>query len=147
MTLVPYILEETPKGERSMDIYSRLLQDRIILIGTEISDVVANNVIAQLVFLRANEPNKPISLYINSPGGSISSGLAIYDTMQYLECEVNTYCIGLAASMGALLLCAGTKGKRYALPNSRIMIHQPHSLWKRSPKIPSATSSSAPTKQ
>ena len=126
MTLVPYILEETPKGERSMDIYSRLLQDRIILIGTEINDIVANNVIAQLVFLRANEPNKPVSLYINSPGGSISSGLAIYDTIQYLECEVNTYCLGLAASMGALLLCAGTKGKRYALPNSRIMIHQPH---------------------
>jgi ATP-dependent Clp protease protease subunit len=126
MTFVPYILEETPKGERSMDIYSRLLQDRIILLGTEVSDVVANNVIAQLIFLRANEPNKPISLYINSPGGSISAGLAIYDTIQYLECEVNTYCIGLAASMGALLLAAGTKGKRYALPNSRIMIHQPH---------------------
>ncbi|MBS0585499.1 MAG: ATP-dependent Clp protease proteolytic subunit [Verrucomicrobia bacterium] len=126
MTFVPYILEETPKGERSMDIYSRLLQDRIILLGTEVSDVVANNVIAQLIFLRANEPNKPISLYINSPGGSISAGLAIYDTIQYLECEVNTYCIGLAASMGALLLAAGTKGRRYALPNSRIMIHQPH---------------------
>lgn len=125
MVLIPYVIEETPKGERTMDIYSRLLQDRIIFIGTEISDVVANNVVAQLIFLKASDPKKPVNIYINSPGGSISAGLAIYDTMQYLDCEVNTYCIGFAASMGALLLCAGSKGKRYALPNSRIMIHQP----------------------
>lgn len=123
--VIPYVTEETAKGERSMDIYSRLLADRIIFIGSEINDQVANNVIAQLIFLRASDPKKPINIYINSPGGSVSAGLAIYDTMQYLECEVNTYCIGLAASMGALLLCAGTKGKRYALPHSRIMIHQP----------------------
>jgi ATP-dependent Clp protease, protease subunit len=126
MVLIPYVIEESARGERSMDIYSRLLADRIIFIGTEINDAVANNVIAQLIFLRATDPKKPINIYINSPGGLISSGLAIYDTMQYLECEVNTYCIGLAASMAALLLCAGTKGKRHALPNSRIMIHQPH---------------------
>jgi ATP-dependent Clp protease protease subunit len=123
--LIPYVIEETPRGERSMDIFSRLLSDRIIFIGTEINDQVANNVIAQLIFLRASDPKKPISIYINSPGGVISSGLAIYDTIQYLECPVNTYCIGMAASMGALLLCCGSKGKRYALPNSRIMIHQP----------------------
>lgn len=126
MVLIPNVIEETARGERHMDIYSRLLSDRIIFIGTEINDQVANNVIAQLIFLRASDPKKPINIYINSPGGLISSGLAIYDTMQYLECEVNTYCIGLAASMGALLLCAGSKGKRHALPNSRIMIHQPH---------------------
>ncbi len=125
MVLIPYVIEETARGERSMDIYSRLLSDRIIFIGTEIHDQVANNVIAQLIFLRASDPKKPISIYINSPGGIISSGLAIYDTMQYLECEVNTYCIGMAASMAALILCAGTKGKRYALPHSRLMIHQP----------------------
>ena len=125
MVLIPYVIEETARGERSMDIYSRLLSDRIIFIGTEINDQVANNVIAQLIFLRASDPKKPISIYINSPGGIISSGLAIYDTMQYLECPVNTYCIGMAASMAALLLCAGTKGKRYALPHSRLMIHQP----------------------
>lgn len=125
MVFVPYVTEETARGERSMDIYSRLLSDRIIFLGTEINEQVANNVIAQLIFLRANDPKKPINIYINSPGGLISAGLAIYDTMQYLECEINTYCIGLAASMGALLLCAGTKGKRHALPNSRIMIHQP----------------------
>lgn len=125
MSVIPYVTEDTSRGERSMDIYSRLLHDRIIIIGTQISDSVANNVIAQLIYLRAQDRKKPISIYINSPGGLISSGLAIYDTMQYLECEVNTYCIGLAASMGALLLCAGTKGKRFALPNSRIMIHQP----------------------
>ncbi len=123
--LIPYVVEESARGERSMDIYSRLLSDRIIFIGTEINDQVANNVIAQLIFLRASDPKKPINIYINSPGGLISSGLAIYDTMQYIECEVTTYCIGLAASMAALLLCAGTKGKRYALPNSRIMLHQP----------------------
>ncbi len=125
MVLIPYVIEETARGERSMDIYSRLLSDRIIFIGTEINDQVANNVVAQLIYLRASEPKKPISMYINSPGGIISSGLAIYDTMQYLECEVNTYCIGMAASMAALLLACGTKGKRYALPHSRIMIHQP----------------------
>jgi ATP-dependent Clp protease protease subunit len=125
MVLIPYVIEDTARGERSMDIYSRLFSDRIIFIGTEINDQVANNVTAQLIYLRASDQKKPINIYINSPGGLISSGLAIYDTMQYLECEVNTYCIGLAASMAALLLCAGTKGKRYALPHSRIMIHQP----------------------
>jgi ATP-dependent Clp protease, protease subunit len=123
--LIPYVTEDTAKGERSMDIYSRLLADRIVFIGTEINDQVANNVIAQLIFLRANEPKKGVNIYINSPGGHIPSGLAIYDTMCYLECEISTYCIGMAASMSALLLSAGTKGKRYALPHSRIMIHQP----------------------
>ena len=123
--MIPYVTEETARGERTTDIFSRLLADRIIFLGTEINDQVANNIIAQLIFLRASDPKKPISIYINSPGGSVSAGLAIYDTMQYLECEVNTYCIGMAASMGALLLAAGTKGKRFALPNSRIMIHQP----------------------
>ena len=123
---VPYVTEETARGERTTDIFSRLLADRIIFIGTEINDQIANNVIAQLIFLRASDPKKPISIYINSPGGMVSAGLAIYDTIQYLECDVNTYCIGLAASMGAVLLSAGTKGKRFALPNSRIMIHQPH---------------------
>lgn len=123
---VPYVIEDTARGERSMDIYSRLLSDRIIFIGTEINDQVANIVIAQLIFLRATDPKKPISIYINSPGGVISSGLAIYDTIQYLECEINTYCIGMAASMAALLLACGTKGRRYALPHSRVMIHQPH---------------------
>ncbi len=125
MSYVPYVTEETARGERTTDIYSRLLADRIIFLGTEINDYVANSIIAQLIFLRSTDPKKPISIYINSPGGSVSAGLAIYDTMQYLKCEVNTYCIGMAASMGALLLCAGTKGKRYALPNSRMMIHQP----------------------
>ena len=123
--LIPYVIEESAKGDRSMDIYSRLLSDRIIFIGMEIDDQVANNVVAQLIFLRANDPKKAINIYINSPGGIISSGLAIYDTMQYLECEINTYCIGMAASMAALLLSAGTKGKRYSLPHSRMMIHQP----------------------
>ncbi|OGN63040.1 MAG: ATP-dependent Clp protease proteolytic subunit [Chlamydiae bacterium RIFCSPHIGHO2_12_FULL_49_11] len=124
--LIPYVVEDTQRGERSMDIYSRLLADRIIFIGTEINDQVSNNVVAQLIFLRASEPKKPVHIYINSPGGIISSGLAIYDTMQYLECEINTYCIGMAASMASVLLAAGTKGKRYALPHSRIMLHQPH---------------------
>jgi ATP-dependent Clp protease, protease subunit len=123
--IIPNVAEETQHGERHMDIYSRLLKDRIIFIGTEINDQVANNVVAQLIFLRATDPKKAIHMYINSPGGVISSGLAIYDTMQYLECEIHTYCIGMAASMGALLLSAGSKGKRYALPHSRIMIHQP----------------------
>lgn len=125
MSLTPYVIEDTGKGERSMDIYSRLLKDRIVFIGTEINDQVANVVVAQLLFLKMEDPKKDVSIYINSPGGYITSGLAIYDTMRFLGCEVNTYCIGQAASMGALLLAAGTKGKRYALPNSRIMIHQP----------------------
>ena len=122
---IPYVTEDTAKGERSMDIYSRLLADRIIFIGSEINDAVANAIVAQMIFLRANDPKKGVNIYINSPGGHIPSGLAIYDTMRYLECEISTYCIGMAASMSALLLSAGTKGKRYALPHSRIMIHQP----------------------
>lgn len=125
MPLIPYVIEDTGRGERSMDIYSRLLKDRIIFIGTEINDQVANAVVAQLIFLKAEDPKKDISIYINSPGGVISAGFAIYDTMLYLGIDINTYCIGQAASLGALLLCAGTKGKRFALPNSRIMIHQP----------------------
>lgn len=122
---IPYVIEDTGRGERAMDIYSRLLKDRIVFIGTEINDQIANTVIAQLLFLRAEDSKKDISIYINSPGGYINSGLAILDTMQYMSYEINTYCLGLAASMGALLLMAGTKGKRYALPHSRIMIHQP----------------------
>ncbi len=126
MSLTPYVIEDTGRGERSMDIYSRLLKDRIIFIGTEIHDQMANVVIAQLLFLKMEDPKKDINLYINSPGGQITSGLAILDTMQFLGCDINTYCIGQAASMASLLLAAGTKGKRYALPNSRIMIHQPY---------------------
>lgn len=126
LSLTPYVIEDTGRGERSMDIYSRLLKDRIIFIGTEITDVVANVVVAQLLFLKMEDAKKDIHIYINSLGGYITSGLAIYDTMQYLGCTINTYCIGQAASMGALLLTAGTKGKRFALPNSRIMIHQPY---------------------
>jgi len=122
--LVPIVVEQTGRGERSYDIFSRLLKDRIIFIGTPIDDHVANLVIAQLLFLQMEDGKKDISIYINSPGGSVTSGLAIYDTMQFVTCDVNTYCIGIAASMGAILLCAGTKGKRYALPNSDIMIHQ-----------------------
>ncbi len=125
MALIPYVIEDTGRGERSMDIYSRLLKDRIVFIGTEINDQVANTVVAQLIFLRAEDPKKDISIYINSPGGVISAGLAIYDTMRFLGVDINTYCIGQAASLGALILCAGTKGKRHALPHSRIMIHQP----------------------
>lgn len=125
-SLTPYVIEDTGRGERSMDIYSRLLKDRIIFIGTEINDQVANVVVAQLLFLKMEDPKKDINLYINSPGGQITSGLAIYDTMNFLGCDINTYCIGQAASLGALLLAAGTKGKRYALPNSRIMLHQPY---------------------
>jgi ATP-dependent Clp protease, protease subunit len=125
-SIIPYVIEDTGRGERSMDIYSRLLKDRIIFIGTEINDQVANAVIAQLLFLRTEDPKKDIHIYINSPGGMITSGLAILDTIRYLGCDVNTYCIGMAASFGALLVAAGTKGKRFALPNSRIMIHQPH---------------------
>lgn len=122
--LVPIVVEQTGRGERSYDIYSRLLKDRIIFIGTPIDDTVANLVIAQLLFLQMEDAKKDINIYINSPGGSVTAGLAIYDTMQFVTCDVNTYCMGLAASMGAVLLCAGTKGKRYALPNSDIMIHQ-----------------------
>ncbi len=126
MSLTPYVIEDTGRGERSMDIFSRLLKDRIIFIGTEISDQVANTVIAQLLFLKMEDPKKDINLYINSPGGLITAGLAILDTMLFLGCDINTYCIGQAVSMGALLLAAGTKGKRFALPNSRIMLHQPY---------------------
>jgi ATP-dependent Clp protease, protease subunit len=122
--LVPMVVEQTGRGERGYDIYSRLLVDRIVFIGSPIDDMVANLVIAQLLFLQMTDPKKDIHLYINSPGGSVTSGLAIYDTMQFLTCDVNTYCIGQAASMGAVLLCGGTKGKRYALPHSNIMIHQ-----------------------
>jgi ATP-dependent Clp protease protease subunit len=125
MTLIPYVLEDTGRGERSMDIYSRLLKDRIIFIGNDITDQMANVVVAQLLVLLTDDPKKPINVYINSAGGYVASGLAIYDTMQYMGCEVNTYCIGQAASLAALLLAAGTKGKRYALPHARIMIHQP----------------------
>ncbi len=123
--LVPMVVEQTGQGERGYDIYSRLLKDRIILLGTPIDDNIANLVVAQLLFLQSEDPKKDIDLYINSPGGSITAGLAIYDTMQILSCDVKTYCIGQAASMGAVLLAAGAKGKRFALPNARIMIHQP----------------------
>ncbi|MBX9743391.1 MAG: ATP-dependent Clp protease proteolytic subunit [Chthoniobacterales bacterium] len=122
--LVPVVIEQSGRGERSYDIYSRLLKDRIIFIGTAVDDHIANLVIAQMLFLQMEDPKKDIHLYINSPGGSVTAGLAIYDTMQFVTCDVNTYCMGMAASMGAVLLCAGTKGKRFALPNSDIMIHQ-----------------------
>lgn len=125
MTLIPFVVEQTGRAERSYDIYSRLLKDRIIFIGTPIDDNVANVVVAQMLFLQTEDPDKDINIYINSPGGSITAGLAIYDTMQFVKCDVTTYCLGQAASMGALLLAAGEKGKRYALPHSRIMIHQP----------------------
>ena len=125
MTLVPYVIEQTPQGERSYDIYSRLLKDRIIFIGGEIDEHTASSVVAQLLFLEAEDPDKDICIYINSPGGSVSAGLAIYDTMKYIKPEISTIAIGMAASMGAFLLQAGTKGKRYALPNAEIMIHQP----------------------
>ncbi|MFH1441223.1 MAG: ATP-dependent Clp endopeptidase proteolytic subunit ClpP [Candidatus Omnitrophota bacterium] len=125
-TLVPMVIEQTSRGyERAYDIYSRLLKDRIIFIGTPIDDFVANLIIAQMLFLQMENTSKDINVYVNSPGGSVTAGLAIYDTMQFVKCDVATYCVGQAASMGALLLCAGTKGKRYALPNSRVMIHQP----------------------
>jgi ATP-dependent Clp protease protease subunit len=123
--LVPMVVEQTGRGERGYDIYSRLLVDRIIFLGTPVDDMMSNLIIAQLLFLQMTDPKKDIHLYINSPGGSVTAGLAIYDTIQFLTCDVNTYCIGQAASMGAVLLAAGTKGKRYALPNARIMIHQP----------------------
>jgi len=123
--LVPMVIEQTNRGERSYDIYSRLLKDRVIFLGTAVDDNVANLVIAQMLFLEAEDPDKDIHLYINSPGGSVTSGMAIYDTMQYIRCDVSTICVGMAASMGAFLLAAGTIGKRFALPNSEIMIHQP----------------------
>ena len=125
MALVPYVIEQTSRGERSYDIYSRLLKDRIIFLGEEIDDHVASLVVAQLLFLEAEDPEKDICIYINSPGGSVTAGMAIYDTMQYIKPDVSTICVGLAASMGAFLLSAGTKGKRMALPNAEIMIHQP----------------------
>lgn len=125
MSLVPYVLESTSRGERTYDIYSRLLKDRIIFLGEEVNDVTASLIVAQLLFLEAEDPNKDISLYINSPGGSVTAGMAIYDTMNYIKCDVSTICLGMAASMGAFLLSGGAKGKRYALPNAEVMIHQP----------------------
>lgn len=125
MSMIPYVIEQTGHGERSYDIYSRLLSDRIIFLGEEVSDTIASLVVAQLLFLESQDTEKDIALYINSPGGSISAGLAIYDTMQYIKCDVSTICLGMAASMGAFLLAGGTKGKRFALPNSEILIHQP----------------------
>lgn len=125
MSLVPYVIEQTSRGERSYDIYSRLLKERIIFLGEEVNDVSASVIVAQLLFLEADDPDKDIQLYINSPGGSVTAGMAIYDTMQYIKCDVSTVCIGMAASMGAFLLSGGAKGKRFALPNAEIMIHQP----------------------
>ena len=125
MSLVPYVIEQTSRGERSYDIYSRLLKDRIIFLGEEVTDASASIIVAQLLHLEAEDPDKDIQLYINSPGGSVSAGLAIYDTMQYIKCDVSTICVGMAASMGAFLLAGGAKGKRFALPNAEIMIHQP----------------------
>lgn len=125
MSLVPTVIEQTGRGERAYDIFSRLLNDRIIMLHEEVNDTTASLVVAQLLFLEGQDPNKDISLYINSPGGSISAGMAIHDTMQYIKCDVSTICMGMAASMGAFLLCSGTKGKRFALPNSEILIHQP----------------------
>lgn len=125
MALVPYVIEQTGHGERSYDIFSRLLNDRIIVLSDEVNDATASLVVAQLLYLESQDPDKDISLYINSPGGSVTAGMAIYDTIQYIKCDVSTICIGMAASMGAFLLSSGTKGKRYALPNSEIMIHQP----------------------
>ena len=125
MSLVPYVIEQTSRGERSYDIYSRLLKDRIIFLGEEVNDVSASIIVAQLLFLEAEDPGKDIQLYINSPGGSVTAGMAIYDTMKYIKCDVSTICLGMAASMGAFLLAGGTKGKRFALPHATIMIHQP----------------------
>jgi len=125
MNLVPMVVEQTPRGERAFDIYSRLLKERIVILGSAINDDVANVIVAQLLFLEADDPDKDITFYINSPGGSVTAGMAIYDTMQYVKCDISTLCIGQAASMGAVLLAAGAHGKRYSLPNSRIMIHQP----------------------
>ena len=128
MSLVPYVVEQTSRGERSYDIFSRLLNDRIIMLSEEVNDTTASLIVAQLLYLEAQDPDKDIQFYINSPGGSVTAGLAIYDTMQYIKADVSTICVGLAASMGAFLLSSGTKGKRLALPNSEIMIHQPLSL-------------------
>lgn len=125
MSLIPMVVEQTPRGERAFDIYSRLLKERIIFLGTQVTDDIANVIIAQLLFLEADDPDKDITFYINSPGGSVTAGLAIYDTMQYIKCDIATLCMGQASSMGAFLLAAGTKGKRHSLPNARIMIHQP----------------------
>lgn len=125
MSLVPYVIEQTSRGERSYDIYSRLLKERIIFLGEEVTDVSAQLIVAQLLYLESEDPNKDINLYINSPGGSVTAGMAIYDTMNYIKCDVSTMCIGMAASMGAFLLAGGAKGKRYALPNAEVMIHQP----------------------
>jgi ATP-dependent Clp protease protease subunit len=125
-SLIPYVIEQTSRGERSYDIYSRLLKDRIVILGTPVTDDVANSIIAQLLFLESDNPEKDIHFYINSPGGSVAAGLAIYDMMQFVKCDVATFCMGTAASMGSLLLQAGTRGKRYSMPNTRIMIHQPH---------------------
>ena len=125
MSLVPYVIEQTSRGERSYDIYSRLLKERIIFLGEEVNDVTASLIVAQMLFLEAEDPEKDIQFYINSPGGSVTAGMAIYDTMQYVKCDVSTYCMGMAASMGAFLLSGGTKGKRLALPNAEIMIHHP----------------------
>jgi ATP-dependent Clp protease, protease subunit len=125
-SLIPYVIEQTSRGERSYDIYSRLLKDRIVMLGTPVTDDVANSLIAQFLFLESDNPEKDIHFYINSPGGSVSAGLAIYDMMQFVKCDVATFCMGTAASFGSLLLQAGTKGKRYSMPNSRIMVHQPH---------------------
>lgn len=125
MALIPYVIEQNSRGERSYDIYSRLLKDRIIFIGEQIDDALASTVVAQMLFLESEDPNKDIHIYINSPGGSVTAGMAIYDTMNYVKCDVSTTCIGMAASMGAFLLSSGTKGKRYALPNAEVMIHQP----------------------
>ena len=126
MALIPVVIEQTPRGERSYDIYSRLLKDRIIMLGMPITNEVVNSIIAQIFFLEMESPDKDIHLYINSPGGSVTAGIALYDIMQFIKCDVRTYCIGLAASMGSLLLASGTKGKRYILPHARVMIHQPH---------------------
>jgi ATP-dependent Clp protease protease subunit len=125
MSLVPYVIEQTSRGERSYDIYSKLLKDRIIILGEEVTDTIANIIVAQLIFLEAEDPDKDIHLYINSPGGSVTAGFAIYDTMNYIKCDVSTICVGMAASMGSFLLAGGAKGKRFALPNAEIMIHQP----------------------
>ncbi|MCD7903092.1 MAG: ATP-dependent Clp endopeptidase proteolytic subunit ClpP [Oscillospiraceae bacterium] len=125
MSLVPYVVEQTSRGERSYDIFSRLLNDRIVMLSEEVNDTTASLIVAQLLYLEAQDPDKDIQFYINSPGGSVSSGMAIYDTMQYIKCDVSTICVGMAASMGAFLLCSGAKGKRIALPNAEIMIHQP----------------------
>ena len=125
MPTIPYVIEQTSRGERSYDIYSRLLKDRIVMLGSPVNDEVANAIVAQMLFLESDNPEKPIHFYINSPGGSVTAGMGIYDTMQFIKCEVATYCIGLAASMGSLLLVAGAPGQRYAMPNARVMIHQP----------------------